>query len=205
LSHQLKPVTAYAGATIMGDGKVALILDVLGIAQSAHVVTEQRERGLSEHEGETTPHGTTRQTMLLMSIGDRQIAMPISLVARLEEISRSSVEKSGRQDVVQYRGQIMPLVHLGKVLAIPSRDDESRPLQVVVYSEGGRSLGLVVDAVADIADAEVTLPQDSLSEELLASVVIQQRVTDLLNLPTIIRRAAPTFFNECASRHQLAV
>jgi two-component system, chemotaxis family, sensor kinase CheA len=191
LSTQLKGISVYAGATIMGDGKVALILDVLGTAQRAHVVSEHRDRNLSDHVGDTASHETNRQTMLILAVGDRQIAMPISLVARLEEIPHSSIEKSRQQEVVQYRGQIMPLVRLGALLDIPVQHDINQPLQVVVYSEGERSLGFVVDRVVDIASADVPPTQKSNPEVLQASTVIQQKVTDLLDVQSIIRRVQP--------------
>jgi two-component system chemotaxis sensor kinase CheA len=47
LGSQVKDVPAFAGATIMGDGRVALILDVLGLAQRAKVVSEARDRALA--------------------------------------------------------------------------------------------------------------------------------------------------------------
>lgn len=205
LSKQLKGIPAYAGATIMGDGKVALIIDVLGAAQRAHVVTEHRDRGISDMAEISSDESTNRQSMLLLAIGDRQVAMPISLVARLEEIARENVEKSDHHEVIQYRGQIMPLVRLADVLGIPSQEDATQPLQIVVYSDGKHSLGFVVDRVADITDAEITVMHESDCEDFLASAVIQQRVTDLLNLPTIIRRVAPKFFGPQAGEHHLAV
>ncbi|MCC7475105.1 MAG: chemotaxis protein CheW [Pirellulales bacterium] len=205
LSKQLKGIAAYAGATIMGDGKVALILDVMGAAQRAHVVSECRDRAISEHNETNSDRGTNRQTMLLLAVGERQLAMPISLVARLEELPRDSVEKSDHHEVVQYRGQIMPLVRLGELLEIPTQEDTTQPLQIVVYSEGGRSVGFVVDRVADIADAEVSLAHECETLELLASTVIQQRVTDLLNVPRIIQRVAPKLFQESDTEHHLAV
>ena len=205
LSKQLKGIGAYAGTTIMGDGKVALILDVLGTAQKAHVVAEHRDRAISDREDLASQHDSNRQTMLLLAVGDRQLAMPISLVARLEEIPRLSIEQSDHHEVVQYRGQIMPLVRLGKLLEIPTQEDLNQPLQVVVYSDRGRSVGFVVDRVADITDAEVAVTHECESEELLASTVIQQRVTDLLNLPSIIQSIDPKFFDEQVADQQLAV
>ncbi len=205
LSTQLKGIAAYAGTTIMGDGRVALILDVLGAAQNAHVVAEHRDRGRADRTDDTAQQGANRQTMLILAVGQRRMAMPISLVARLEEIPRDTVERSDHQEVVQYRGQIMPLVRLAKLLEIPTEEDASQPLQVVVYSEGGRSVGFVVDRVADIADAEISVTHHCESNELQASAVVQERVTDLLNLPSIIRRVDPTFFDGQSSEQQLAV
>jgi two-component system chemotaxis sensor kinase CheA len=205
LSKQLKGIQAYAGTTIMGDGKVALILDVLGTAKSAHVVNEQRDRAVADHIEDKAEHGTNRQAMLLLGVGDRQIAMPISLVARLEEIPRDRVEKSDQHEVVQYRGQIMQLVRLGDLLGIPVQEDLSQPLQVVVYSAGIHCFGFVVDRVADIADADISTTHDCESDELLYSAVIQQRVTDLLNLQSILRRVSPTVFDAQSNEQQLAV
>lgn len=187
----------------MGDGKIALILDVLGAAREGHVVTEQRDRALSEHTTDAVQKAANRQKMLVLTVGERQLAIPISLVARLEEIPQSSVEKSDRQEVVQYRGQIMPLIRLATLFGTQTMDNADKPLQVVVYSEGGRNLGFIVDSVSDIADAETTSARECVSEELLGSVVIQDRVTDLLNVSTVIRRAVPKFFE--AQTHQLAV
>ena len=193
LSQQLKGIPVYAGATIMGDGRVALILDVLGTAQRAHVVSEVRDRGLTDHAARAAEHDDSRQTLLILELGERRLALPIALVSRLEEISRDQIEQSDQQEVVQYRGEIMPLVRLGQILGIPTQESPDQPLQVVVYTEGGRSFGLVVDRIADIVETTVQATRKTQSGDLLASAVIQQRVTDLLNLPSIIRRADPTF------------
>ena len=80
-----------------------------------------------------------------------------------------------------------------------------QPLQVVVYTEGNRSLGFVVDRVADITDAEIADSQRCESEELLASTVVQQRVTDVLDVRSIIQRVDPTFFAGHSVNQQLAI
>ncbi len=116
------------------------------------------------------------------------------MVSRLEEIPASQIERADHREVVQYRGQILPLVRLGEVLGIETQQDPDRPLQVVVYSAHGRSVGLVVDRIADIVDSGIEVQRGSQNQDLLASAVIQDRVTDLLNLPTIIRRCDPTFY-----------
>lgn len=194
LSKQLKGIPVYAGSTIMGDGQVALILDVLGTAQRAKVVPEVRDRTMAKHAANNQDQTGNRQTLLILALGDRRVALPISMVSRLEEIPASQIERADHQEVVQYRGQILPLVRLCEVLGIPSQHDSERPLQVVVYSAHGRSVGLVVDRIADIVDASVEVQRRSQNDDLVASAVIQDRVTDLLNLPTIIRRYDPTFF-----------
>jgi two-component system chemotaxis sensor kinase CheA len=187
LSQQLKGVPVYAGSTIMGDGKVALILDVLGMAQRARVVSEVRDRTLSSRMTRSDEQASDRQTLLILEVGTRRLAIPISMVARLEEIPRESIEQADQQEVVQYRGQILPLLRLAELVGVTTEAGDG-PLQVVVYHEQGRSLGLVVDRIADIVESNVEIKRRVQSDNFLASAVIQERVTELLNLPAVIRR-----------------
>lgn len=120
LGKQLKDVSSFAGATIMGDGKVALILDVLNFAQHAHVITdmETRDRILADKGEENHQQLDDDQALLLFQAGDDgRLAIPLSKVARLEEFPFSAIERAGNHDVVQYRGQILPLVNLSSALS----------------------------------------------------------------------------------------
>src|SRR5262249_29253284 len=83
LHTQVKGISAFASAPIMGDGKVALILDVLGLAQGAKVVTGVRERSLSEPSTSATEPTADRQTVLLFAThAGGRMAIPLSLVDR---------------------------------------------------------------------------------------------------------------------------
>jgi len=197
LSKQLKSINTYAGATIMGDGKVALILDVLGLAQRSNVVNEVRDRAVVENDGKQShsPAGDgQRKAVLLFQHGETgRVAIELSLVARLEEFSRDAVEIAADQEVVQYRGQIMPLVHVSEVLESTRQKknaSEGETLHVVVYTHNGRSVGLVVDRILDIVEEFfVTQPQSG-RKGILGSAVIQKRVTDILDLPGLIAAAS---------------
>jgi two-component system chemotaxis sensor kinase CheA len=95
LSKQLKGLTVYAGATIMGDGRVALILDVLGIGQRSGVLAESREQTRAAAE-QKAHSGIEQQRLLLFRAGSfERLAVPLSLVARLEEFPLSSIEHAG--------------------------------------------------------------------------------------------------------------
>ncbi len=196
LSKQLKTVNTYAGATIMGDGKVALILDVMGLAQRANVVSEVRDRSLSEEGGEeaqVAASGNQRKAVLLFQYGESgRMAVDLGLVARLEEFSRNTVEIAGDQEVVQYRGQIMPLIRVSEALEGRYRkaaESEQESLQVVVYSDKGRSVGLVVDRILDIVEESFVMQRQTGRNGILGSAVIQKRVTDILDVPGLIAAA----------------
>ena len=196
LGKQLKGVASFAGATIMGDGRVALILDVMGLAQRASLATERHERAILEAAAQSHKSADQRQTLLLFEAGQgSRMAIPLSIVARLEEFPTASIEHSGAQEVVRYRGQILPLIRVAKhVPAVSGSLTENEPLQVVVYSEHGQSVGLVVGSINDIVHEAVTVKRHAVGGGIFGSVVIQDKVTDLLDVQAVIRAAAPSFY-----------
>jgi two-component system chemotaxis sensor kinase CheA len=197
LRKQLKMVKTFAGSSIMGDGKVALILDVLGLAQHARVVGETRDRALTEKVMEATEGAADQQTFLLFAgPGDSRMAIPLSTLARLEEFPAAQVEMSGSQWVTQYRGQILPLIRLEAALeerrnqlrvvqAPPTLD--SGPIQVLVLNHEGRSFGLVVKRILDIVEDRADVRSAATRAGVLYSVVIGDRVTELLDVPAILQ------------------
>ena len=196
LGKELKGVAAFAGATIMGDGRVALILDVLGIAQRANVVSASRERSMTEKSSQSKGEDEKKETLLLFRVGrSSRMAIPLSMVARLEEISRADVESAAGGDVVQYRGAILPLVDLGRELSVaPADKAHAEALQVIVYSEHGRSIGFVVEQIVDVVEETVTARHRVTRAGVLGAAVIAGKVTDLLDVHGVIRRKDPSFF-----------
>ena len=197
LGKHLKGIPIYAGATIMGDGRVALILDVLGLAQKAHVVAQVRERALVDKSVKARGETASRQTLLLFAVGETgRLTIPLSMIARLEEFPRSRIEVTGDHDVVQYRGQIMPLVDVGALMPGygPSTGDTDDPVQVIVYTHKGKSVGLVVRQILDIVEEAVVTEQGVTHDGILGSAVIQGKVTDFLDVHGIVGAALPEFF-----------
>ena len=191
LGKQLKGISCFAGATIMGDGKVALILDILGLAQIASLAGEACGETSTTAKDESGESAEERESWLLFRVGDRgKLAVPLSMVSRLEEFDTANIEISGNQQVVQYRGEIMPLVRVSDALKLPSNVICGGTIQVVVHSDRGRSVGLVVDEILDIVDQHVSVLRKADNPRLLGSAVIQQHVTDLLNVPEILLSVA---------------
>jgi len=197
LSRQLKHISVYAGATIMGDGKVALILDVLGLAQCSRVLAEGREQVLEEAVPVETGTGGQKQKLVLFTgrAGSR-MAVPLDMLARLENIPGAQVERSGNQWVTQYRGQILPLIRVSHALEErrklpPGADTLPLPtpamLQVLVLEHERRSFGLVVNQILDIVESTLEPKSPPTRAGVLFSSVIADRVTELLDVPAILR------------------
>ncbi|HET7499811.1 MAG TPA: chemotaxis protein CheA [Kofleriaceae bacterium] len=201
LGKHLKGTPLFAGATIMGDGRVALILDILGLAKQARVVAEGHERARMDLPL-TAPVGDRddQQTMLVFrSPDDGRMAIPLSRVARLEELAPSMLERVGGELLVQYRGEIMPVVELSSVVVerrgTPRRDAQPAPsdglIQVVVFSHRGAHVGLIVDQILDIVEDTLANPRPPGRRGVLGSVVIAGRVTELLDVGAVLEYAQP--------------
>ena len=187
LGSRLKEATLFAGATIMGDGRVALILDVLGTAQRAHVIADGAERRREEQTDDPEDvDAAERRALLLVSAGpERRAAITLSDVARLEEIPAEQVEHGSGQEVVQYRDRILPLVRLSEALGVVAQHKPT--LDVVVHDHGGRHVGLVVDEILDIVDERVTVEQVARSAPgVVGSIIVQGAVTDLVDVSALL-------------------
>lgn len=193
LGSQLKALGTYSGATILGDGRVALILDVQALARRALVadVTERTDASTVDENLATSEH----LRMLVAGIGGgRRVAIPLSSVTRLENIPTDQVEQVGSREVVQYRGAILPLLRLNSHLGAYS-EREGEDLVVVVYSAGSRSVAIVVDEIVDIVDDEAQVSSDIDDHGLLGSALIRDRIVEVLDVRAAILAADPKFYS----------
>ncbi len=201
LDQALKGLQVYAGATILGDGQVALILDVLGLGLRSHAVDLAAERQLPPAEPKADhPH----QAMLLFtSPDDGRMAIPLSQVTRLEELPRKAIERVGACDIVQLRGEIIPLIYVFKLL--PERRKEPRNpacglpediIQLAIHSHQGRHVGLVVGRILDAVDASGAVQRAAGRQGILGCLVINERVTEILDIEGVVRGALPQFYDQ---------
>ena len=189
LSKLLKGLKCYAGATIMGDGRVDLILDVMGLAQLGRVVSESREQALADKQEQPDLSGERQAILLFRSGKAERLGVPLALVDRLEEFPRSQIEKAGGRDVVQYRDKILPLVPLSQLLSFDTPADQSSladPVQVIVFSERERRIGMVVDEILDVVEQVITVRAQTERAGILGTAVVGKQVTDFVDLRYII-------------------
>jgi two-component system chemotaxis sensor kinase CheA len=194
---QLKAIGLYSGATVLGDGTVALILDVQALARRAlrTETTERAQEAAREASALAAATETDRQRMLLAAIGGgRRVAIPLDTVTRLEQVRTESVERVGNREVVQYRGAILPMVRLDRHLGAYG-ETEREVLEVIVYSDHGRSVAIVVEEILDIVDGEAAVRSDIDDMGLLGSAVLGDKVTELLDVRAAILAADPAFYS----------
>jgi two-component system chemotaxis sensor kinase CheA len=200
LGELLKRIPILAGTTILGDGRVALILDVLGLALGANVVSDSTERTTKAAAPQVERVADEQKMLFFASRDDGRMAIPLDRVSRLVEFDRTNIEHAGDYKVIQYGAEILPLLHVDSLL--PERRQERRiqddeeldgRMQVVVYAGKDRDVGLVVSRILDIVEEPLTLQQPASREGVLGTAVIRGRVTELLDVEGMIRKFDPSF------------
>jgi two-component system chemotaxis sensor kinase CheA len=191
LSRQLKAVRAFAGATIMGDGRISLILDVPGLAVRAHV--QQAARTGKDDTPGAAARPEAEPVLVCQVSGDRRLALPLADVSRVEEVLASSIEQAGTAEVVQYRSELLRLLRPELLLGLPAspppgydEDGVELPLTVVVHDRGGEAVGLVVQRIVDVVAEHFAVNSLGRHAGLLGSAIIQEKVTDLLDVPALL-------------------
>nr|BFE65524.1 hypothetical protein GCM10020063_100500 [Dactylosporangium thailandense] len=192
LTSRFKDIGVYAGATLLGDGRVALILDVASLARRAHLASGG-ERTDADADTTVRRGRGNADRLLIAGVGDRRVAIPLDMVTRLEEFPVERIERTGSREVVQYRDQILPVLRLSHLLG--AYETEPGPtVPVVVYTENGRSVALAVEKIIDIVEEGLDDSKRDFGDDgLLGSAVIQQRVTELLDVRRAILAADPLF------------
>jgi two-component system, chemotaxis family, sensor kinase CheA len=196
LGKELKGISVFAGAAIMGDGRVALIIDVIGLAQHAGAIGEAKDQakggaGLRAESSLELRRGDERQALLVFAVGeDSVMALPLSMVARLEEFSPNRLENVRGRRVVQYRGEILSLIDLSET----GGGMDNGSVHVIVYSEGDRSVGFVVSRIIDVVEDVVHIDTSTAQSGILGAAVIGGKVTSMLDVQGVIRSHDPSFF-----------
>jgi two-component system chemotaxis sensor kinase CheA len=179
MASRLRHITMFSGTTILGDGSVIMIIDPNGIAHAVGSDVSAAAFNPADSEEQKGPATNQLVSMLVFRSGGQELkAVPLSLVTRLEEIDVKKIEVSNGRNLVQYRGSLMPLVEVSDETKI--RDDGTQPL--LVFSEDGRSMGLIVDEIVDIVEDQLNIEVMSNRAGVLGSAVVKGQATEIIDI-----------------------
>ena len=192
LARQVQAASIFGGATILSDGTVALILDLVDMARRTRAGLEEVARHAASEQQAAGPTNTVpTTTMLVFAIGRRLLATELGEVKRIEKLHASAIETTGRGSVVQYRGELMPVMPLGDLLDAP-HDTEGEFVHLLVCDRGDKPVGLLVDRVVDVVVGAFEVKRRAARHGLRGTAVVQGRATDVVDLPALLSRIAPS-------------
>ncbi|HYA40327.1 MAG TPA: chemotaxis protein CheW [Syntrophobacteraceae bacterium] len=193
LGRHLKGLQEYAGATIMGDGKVALILDVSGLATRADLRPlsgSARAMELME-EAEKERLQDTLSLLLFHNAPEEVFAMPLDSVLRIEKISAPQIETVGGRRTMQYRGASLPLVTLSDAAKVKQIEDGS-DLAVIVSNVQGREVGLLGVMPVDVVESRSAVDQRTHRQKGIAgSTIIRDKTVLLTDIYELVETVYP--------------
>ncbi len=187
----LRHITMFSGNTILGDGSVIMILDPNGIAGSTGESGMMAGAQTAETHLAREGHGDAKTSLLVFrGGGDDLKAVPLALVARLEEIDVKDVEYSHGKPMVQYRGHLMPLIGVDGSLSL--REEGRQP--VLVFSDREHTMGLVVDEIVDIVEDRLKVELSTDTPGVIGTAVIAGRATTIIDAGSYLLEAFGDWF-----------
>ncbi len=204
LSNLLKDVGVFAGATLMGDGRAALILDMTGLVKAAGVQVEE-EGGADSfmREEAEVSRDAESQTILLFSINpEEQMAVPLTLISRLETVRVSDIRTSINGKVIPYRDRLLPLAFLEEHVEIGKPPPDRETAKILVF-EIEHTVGLVVSEIIDSVEIPVNLDDTSIAKRGFSGVgIVSGNPTAFLDIYQVIEMAYPDWFKHDKEKRQ---
>ena len=192
MSSKLRHIAVFSGNTILGDGAVIMIIDPNGIAQSlGSTVTSQMAAADAVQTVESSDAAEASTSLLVFRAGSSQPkAVPLSLITRLEEIDARKIELSNGRHMVQYRGQLMPLISLSADAGV--KGEGAQPL--LVFSDGRRSMALAVDEIVDIVEDNLAIQVAGGTPGVLGSAIVKGHATEIIDVGHFLPLAFADWF-----------
>jgi two-component system chemotaxis sensor kinase CheA len=179
MSSRLRNIPLFCGNTILGDGSVIMIIDPNGVAHTIVGAATSQPGGEDAREAGPQAGEATTESLLVFRAGSPQPkAVLLSLVTRLEVIDAKTIEGTSGRPLVQYRGQLMPLVPANADVRI--RSEGVQPL--LVFTDEGRSMGLAVDEIVDIVEERLSIELAGQLPGVLGAAVIKGQATEVIDI-----------------------
>jgi two-component system chemotaxis sensor kinase CheA len=179
MCSRLRNIALFGGNTILGDGAVIMIIDPNGLANAIGSTASAQQAAENAREIEQRTEAASTESLLVFRAGSPQPkAVHLSLVTRLEEIDAKTIEGSDGRLMVQYRGQLMPLVLVNEDVRI--KDKGVQPL--LVFADEGRAMGLIVDEIVDIVEERLRIELASQRPGVLGSAIVKGQATEVVDI-----------------------
>lgn len=193
LSRFLKQTPCFAGTTIQGDGRVALILDIPGVAEHVGLNTLEGHIGkLEKQHKELAENSQNDELCFIFKNGSKELfAVPRNLVERILHVSQDDISNVSGCPALSYKGKLIPLVRVDEVLDVP-RIEGSEHLYVMIFIVAGRSVGLIASEIIGIEKLRTKIEEKSFSSEgVLCTTLLGNEPVVVMDLFTMVSKSHP--------------
>jgi two-component system chemotaxis sensor kinase CheA len=191
MSSKLRQIAMFSGNTILGDGSVIMIIDPNGVSHALGSTVGSQMTAEEVAPGQPTAATRQATSLLVFRAGSIQPkAVPLALITRLEEIDARKIELSNGRHMIQYRGQLMPLVSMNTSVRV--KGEGAQPL--LVFSDGSRSMALVVDEIVDIVEDRLDIQVAGDGAGVLGSAIIKGQATEIIDIGHFLPLAFADWF-----------
>ncbi len=199
LDKHFQGVSVYAGATLMGDGGIALILDIVGISSTLNIKKEEVESARSmEIMAKQKGEKEEGQFFLIFQISDSQeyFTIPLALVARLDKIKSEQIEYVGGKEVVQYKGQSMPLIRIDQFLPVNPLPDRNE-YNIILFNIGNKQIAFLASRIVDSIHGYFDLDENLYQfDGVLGSAIVEGHTTLFVDVYKIVELYSPDWFKK---------
>jgi two-component system, chemotaxis family, sensor kinase CheA len=179
MSSKLRHIAIFSGMTILGDGSVIMVIDPNVLAQSlGSAAPSPIEASIDAAEPEPRSRQDAVSLLIFRAASDRPKAVPLSLVSRIEEVDRQKVDIADGRYIVKYRDELMPL--LGFDMQARIKKEGAQP--ILVFSEQGRSIGLLIDEIVDIAEEKLDVKITGDRPGILGYALVKGVVAEIIDV-----------------------
>lgn len=203
LPTYFKHSESYSGVTIMGDGKIAMILDPEGIANNAHlkymeeIITKKEKTETKIDDYKTKQE--TQNLLLFKGTGEETLAVDLSMVTRVEEIRKSDIEKIGEHHYIEYEGGEFRVIRPEDYLPLNKKESAKEKLYVIIPKFTKHPVGILMDEIQDTYETKLNFNQEDhkkaiKGQGILGTTIINKKIVVVLNIFEFFEKAAPEFF-----------
>ena len=200
LGRHFNHLDVYGGCSILGDGRVVPILDCIGLTKGLRQEKDV-EAVVAGNMVASSSISEESQYILVFAVGEQWYAIPMALVERIEEVEAEAMEKSGRREVLQYRGDVVRVIRLANILEVESLPKkELEPCLIV--SDQGKRLCIQVDQIIDIVQQKLEIHLENAEPYFIGTAVVDGRSTEVIDIFEVIKKVAPNWFSSTVDRRQ---
>ncbi|MCD6548754.1 MAG: chemotaxis protein CheW, partial [Thermodesulfobacterium sp.] len=194
LGKWFKNIPIYSGATIMGDGKLALILDVIGLSQFVGISMEEVEKKYESAKAKIRTSSEETIFILLFDVGKDRLALPIALISRLDKIKASEIQISGGKEIIIYRDEVIPVIRLENYLPLQGASDQEN-YNVLFFTERGKTCGILCSNIVGTLETTLDVEEGIYNNPgILGHRIIDGKTVLFIDIYKIIEMYDPDWF-----------